>query len=108
MQTAIVNLEDENERLVLKIDEEFWSMIKFIAFYEQLIEIRMTTGTSHNFLHFWAYEIIKKNNHTEDELKMIYKLEGCQYRFSKNSIEFIDTLYKESNDRGLLLFERNE
>lgn len=107
METSIVNLENEHEKVVLKIDESFWSLIQFIAFYEQLIEIRMKTGKSHSFLHFWAYEIINNNNHSEEELKIIYKLEGCQFRFSISSTEFIDSLYKEADYRGLLLFDWN-
>lgn len=104
MQTTIISLTDQTNELVLNIDEEFWESVHFVAFYKQLVEIKMKNGTPHRFLHYWAYEVIQKDNHTEEQKKNIYKLEGCNYRFAKDDKDFEKWLYDESNKRELLLF----
>ncbi|WP_432356109.1 hypothetical protein [Sporosarcina sp. A2] len=104
MQTNIISLENPNETRILDVNEEFWSVVNFVAFYSQLIEVRMINGATHSFLHYWAYEVIKDNNHPEEQRQEIYKLEGCSFRFSKDSKEFTNWLYYECKKRDLLLF----
>lgn len=105
MQTSVVSLKDSTKKRVLNIDDNFWSVVKFIAFYKQLIEIRMINGVSHSFLHYWAYEVINGNDHTEEQKQKVYELENCSYRFSKKSDEFTDWLQSEAIKRDLSLLE---
>lgn len=104
MQTTVVSLKDRTDVFTLNVNEEFWLMVHFIAFYDQLIEIRMKTGVSHNFFRYWAYKIIQGNDHTDKEKQEIYRHEKCDYRFLEDSDEFIDWLYTESKKRDLVLF----
>lgn len=104
MQTAIISLKDRTNELVLNIDEEFRVLVRFVAFHSQLLEIKMKNGTLHRFLHYWAYEAIQNNNHTEELRQEFFESEGCSYRFSKDNDDFKNWLYYESKKRNLLLF----
>ena len=105
MQTTIISLKDQTEKLILNVDETFWPLVQFVAFYSQLIEIRMKKGITHRFLHYWAYEVVQGNDdHTEEQRQEVYKFEECSYRFTKDSDDFKNWLYEESKKRDLLLF----
>ncbi|MBO0589608.1 MULTISPECIES: hypothetical protein [unclassified Sporosarcina] len=105
MQSTIISLKDQTDKPTLNVDETFWPLVQFVAYYSQLIEIKMKMGITHRFLHYWAYEVIQSNDdHTEEQRQEIYKFEGCSYRFPKDSDDFIKWLYDESKKRDLLLF----
>ena len=105
METIIISLDNQPNRINLNVDESFWPLVQFVAFYNQLIEVKMKNGITHRFLLYWAYEVIQDNeDHTDEQKQGIYKLEGCSYRFSKNSDDFTKWLYDESKKQDLLLF----
>lgn len=109
METKVISLKRNTSNL-FNADENFWSNVKYITFYNTHVEIRLKRGRSANYLCDDFFQAIQDPSqlYTEQERLAIYKEYGCAYRFPKESDSYLSSLYHEAEKRGLIEPRKDE